>query len=333
MANQKISARTVLAGTGLISTPAVRAGSTTDYRIVDNLSATTDPGVGDDSGDGYHVGSRWFNTSAGRVWMCTDATLGAAVWKRQMVVDDNLAGLTDTVSARSNIGVGYGALRNRFYTFNDCVVAQPGGSEHWIHAWSGTGAIVNSVAVGSLNALGIVSLELGTTTTGSASVYSKPSSGAASSVKLGLGRARFAAKHAVHTLSDGTNTYTTRLGFIDSNSGESTDGVFFRYTDGVNAGKWQAVCRSNGTETTADTGITPVADTWHLFEIDVNADGTSVSFSIDSSVVATITTNIPTGAGRETGYGAMALKSAGTTSTSGGYIDYMEIEYLFTSSR
>ncbi|MFV4701614.1 hypothetical protein ACNJUI_21545, partial [Mycobacterium tuberculosis] len=92
------------------------------------------------------------------------------------------------------------------------------------------------------------------------------------------------AKHAVHTLSDGTNTYTTRLGFIDSNGGESTDGVFFRYTDGVNAGKWQAVCRSNGTETTADTGITPVADTWHLFEIDVNADGTSVSFSIDSSV-------------------------------------------------
>lgn len=80
MANQKISARTVLTGTGLISTPAVRAGSTTDYRIVDNLSATTDPGVGDDTVDGYHVGSRWFNASARRSWMCSDASTGAAVW-------------------------------------------------------------------------------------------------------------------------------------------------------------------------------------------------------------------------------------------------------------
>lgn len=333
MANQKISARTVLTGTGLISTPAVRAGSTTDYRIVDNLSATTDPGVGDDTGDGYHVGSRWFNTSAGRVWMCTDATLGAAVWKRQMVVDDNLAGLTDTVSARSSIGVGYGSLRNRFYAAIDFTVAQGVIGENWFFGWANGSAIITSVAVGSLNAAGVISLDLGTATNGNAYVASRPSSGVNNCIKLGIGRARFAAKHTIHTLSNGTDTYTTRLGFIDNNAGESTDGVFFRYTDGVNAGKWQAVCRSNGTETTADTGITPVADTWHLFEIDVNADGTSVSFSIDSSVVATITTNIPTGAGRETGYGAMALKSAGTTATSGGYLDYMEVEQLFTSAR
>ena len=81
MANQKISARTVLTGTGLISTPVARAGSTTNYRVVHNLSATTNPGVGDDSGDGYHAASMWFRTDTGALFVCLDASLGAAVWR------------------------------------------------------------------------------------------------------------------------------------------------------------------------------------------------------------------------------------------------------------
>jgi hypothetical protein len=67
--------------------------------------------------------------------------------------------------------------------------------------------------------------------------------------------------------------------------------------------------------------------------IDVNAAGTSAIFAVDGATVATITTNIPTGSGRELGYGAFALKSAGTTATSGGYVDYQEVEYLFTTAR
>jgi hypothetical protein len=82
MANQKISARTVLTGTGLISAPVVRAGSTTDYRRVDNLSATTNPTISDDSADGYHVGSLWMRSDNGRLFRCLDATAGAARWAR-----------------------------------------------------------------------------------------------------------------------------------------------------------------------------------------------------------------------------------------------------------
>lgn len=233
--------------------------------------------------------------------------------------------------AASDVGLGYGSPRNRFYAYTDCT--QAGGStftDHWATGYSGTGSqpfTVSSLA----GTLGVISLGLGTTTTGRASW-----TGGASlhSILMGQGQARFQSKFAIHVLSDGTNTYTTRLGFIDSLTGESTDGCFFRYTDGVNGGKWQAVCRSNNTETAVDTGVTPVADAFQRFEIIVNAAGTSVSFFIDGvQVGGAVTTNIPTGASRVTGYGAMGLKSAGTTSTSAGYIDYMEVEVLFTSAR
>jgi hypothetical protein len=47
----------------------------------DNLVATTDPGVGDDSADGYAVGSMWVNNSNGAVWEAVAVTLGTAQWR------------------------------------------------------------------------------------------------------------------------------------------------------------------------------------------------------------------------------------------------------------
>lgn len=40
------------------------------------------PGVNDDSGDGYSVGSVWIDTTADDAYICLDATSGAAVWKQ-----------------------------------------------------------------------------------------------------------------------------------------------------------------------------------------------------------------------------------------------------------
>ncbi len=41
---------------------------------------TTDPTTSDDSSAGFAVGSRWFNTTTSVEWICTDASIGAAVW-------------------------------------------------------------------------------------------------------------------------------------------------------------------------------------------------------------------------------------------------------------
>lgn len=47
---------------------------------LNNYTAVTDPGVGDDSADGYSSGSQWINTLTGDRFSCSDASLGAAVW-------------------------------------------------------------------------------------------------------------------------------------------------------------------------------------------------------------------------------------------------------------
>ncbi|MEE8484223.1 MAG: hypothetical protein V3S46_06455, partial [Nitrospinota bacterium] len=44
------------------------------------LDATAAPTVNDDSGSGYAVGSRWFNVTADKEYVCLDASSGAAVW-------------------------------------------------------------------------------------------------------------------------------------------------------------------------------------------------------------------------------------------------------------
>lgn len=56
-------------------------GDTTfNIAFLNNLQATADPAASNDSSQGYEVGSTWVNVSAGRAFVCVDASEGAAVW-------------------------------------------------------------------------------------------------------------------------------------------------------------------------------------------------------------------------------------------------------------
>lgn len=48
--------------------------------LINNLSATTNPGVGNDSTQSYEVGSVWINTTSGAIYICTSAVAGSATW-------------------------------------------------------------------------------------------------------------------------------------------------------------------------------------------------------------------------------------------------------------
>lgn len=48
--------------------------------IFNNISATTNPGVDDDSSAGYREMSIWINTSGPSVWICCDPSDGEAFW-------------------------------------------------------------------------------------------------------------------------------------------------------------------------------------------------------------------------------------------------------------
>lgn len=122
---------------------------------------------------------------------------------------------------------------------------------------------------------------------------------------------------SLEDLSNGTNRYEVRFGCsTDYGIGISDqNGVFFRYVDNVNGGRWQCVTRSGGVETATNSGIAVAADTAYKLEIHGNATGTSMGFYINGSLVATNTTNIPTITTMK-GIGSGIQKAAGSTSRS-----------------
>lgn len=177
---------------------------------------------------------------------------------------------------------------------------------------------------------GVCTVTPGTTSTGRA--YIGTFGAFNGCMKLGYGTFTFETDIYLDTLSDATDTYTIWIGCQDTTgSGNPTDGVFFRYTHGTNSGKFECVCRASNTETASDSAQTVAATTWYRLGFVVNAAATSVTFYIDGSSVATVTTNVP-GTGNNTATGCKIEKSAGTA-TRNLLIDYILVDYLLTTPR
>ena len=188
------------------------------------------------------------------------------------------------------------------------------------------GSIV--AASGETNHPGIITLSTLAVATNSAAIAS-----ALTAIRFSGGAARLVVIFRVPTLSDAVDTFTVRVGFCDATNAESTDGAFIRYTNGTNSGKFQFVTRNNSTETATDTGITVGLNTWYRVQIDVNAAGTSATCTINGTLVATNTTNIPTAAGRETGIVPGYIQKSLGTNPRTLDIDYFQTLLKFTTPR
>ena len=190
----------------------------------------------------------------------------------------------------------------------------------WATSQASGGSILQSGAVTNDTNIGVVGLYTGTGTTGRQALISH-----VDGIQFGNNEWTFETRANVQTLSDATNTYTARFGFMDASTGDPTDGHYFRYTHGTNSGKWQAVTRVNLVETATDTGKTATAMTngspMPRFKIIVDNSGTLVEFYMDDKKVATHTPSGFTGSSRLTGVGYSIIKSAGTT-TRPLFIDY-----------
>lgn len=155
-------------------------------------------------------------------------------------------------------------------------------------------------------------------------------------VRLGGGQAFYRWRGRFSALSDGTNTYGFRGGFISTTSGTApTNGVYLRYLS-TSSANWLLVTADNSSETVTDTGVA-VTTANQSVGFEVNAAGTSVqayrlSGGIWVPMGSAATTNIPTASGRETGYGHIIYRLVGTTArtvTS----DYQTARCRFTSLR
>jgi hypothetical protein len=214
----------------------------------------------------------------------------------------------------------------RVYFFEDFVATQL-----LVAATSGTAGAVNSASAtaGDATHPGIFTSNTGTDAAGRATLQFQNNA-----FRFGGGTYIIETLSQIPTLSDGTDIFTVRIGFGDVSNGESADAAFFRYTHSVNSGKFQAVTRSNNVETgsATDTGVTAAAGTWYKFKIEVAADGSGVDFYIDDTYVATNTTNIPLGAGRETG-GIFSIIKGGGTAARTLLHDWIKLEIMLTTSR
>ncbi len=178
--------------------------------------------------------------------------------------------------------------REHSYIHDECIYSGGNPFNGGVVPVTSNGSVANTN--GDIGHPGCVLLSTTTNAAGRAALYTNSASGP---IALSGGSIRFGVVAKLTTLSDGTNTYTARHGICDSATGDGNHGIFFRYTDGVNSGKWQLVGRDGTSETgVVDSGVT--ADTnWHTFEWEVNAAGTSCTFYIDGTSVGTVTTDLP----------------------------------------
>lgn len=178
---------------------------------------------------------------------------------------------------------------------------------------SGTGASNQNATYGqdaTNNALGVTQSDTGTTAAGRSGLGTV----AGAIIKPTLARLLCAFRLAIEAVSSPTETFTVRAGLGDFfvAGADGTNGLFFRYTDLVNGGKWQCVSRAGGADlTVVDSGVAPDLD-FHILEVDLNEAGTSCEFKIDGAVVATIASpNLP-GIANAMGAGFQIVKSVGT---------------------
>jgi hypothetical protein len=128
-------------------------------------------------------------------------------------------------------------------------------------------------------------------------------------------------------VTSNTNT-TIRMGFLDTTtSTDATDGAYFELP--ANSLDIVGKTASNGTRTTSATIATLTVNTWYRCRLEVNSNATQVNFYVynDSGTLLgsqSITTNIPTTTGKETGAGIIATNS-GTTATLLAYFDWMAV--------
>jgi len=202
-----------------------------------------------------------------------------------------------------------------------------GGSSEFSTSVSGTGAVISYTNDGGdANHPGVLQLNCGTTTTGFASIRN----GAAGTITPTDGKMLINIICKVNVISDGTDTYTLRIGIGTQVNADGSDAAFFRYTHSVNGGRWQTVTRHSSSETAKDAGGSAiVANTYYNLKIVSNAANSSYDFYLNNVLVQTHISDLPLAQVMVIG---SITKSAGTTARILG-LDMCQIIQEFNTSR
>ena len=137
-------------------------------------------------------------------------------------------------------------------------------------------------------------------------------------------------------LSSVGDRYIAYVGFIDNFDNNGTirsmvNGVYFSYSDNVNAGNWVLNCTAGGITTSVNTAIAAVTG-FNNFGVFVNEAGTLATFFINGVSVGTIATHIPISAG-QTCCPGIVLTNADSTTFPLWELDLFYMQYTLTTPR
>jgi len=166
---------------------------------------------------------------------------------------------------------------------------------NWWTSGSGASNDLNVSTTFQSSRPGVVTSSTGTTTSGYAQIFGNDASNPNKAMTVTKGYTEFNAMVYFDNLSDGTDTYTYKMGLVNaySSSTGQTEEVTIGYSSGINSGKWFLRTQAGSTITDVDSGITVVADTWYHIRW-VCYDGDKVHFWINGTYGGESTTNIPT---------------------------------------
>jgi hypothetical protein len=195
------------------------------------------------------------------------------------------------------------------------------GETNWTVTTAGGGGVAITVqATASSNNVGVIRLNSGTAAAGRASLHKGNIS-----YLIGAGFHYFETYVNIATLSTATDEYSLRIGWGDqTGAGDMVDGVYFEY-DRLNSVNWRIKTSNNSTRTATSTG-TAVATGWVKLAIEISGNGTRVDYFINGTNVGNITTNIPTGANRNTDLLLKIERSAATATRT------LDIDYIRTKT-
>lgn len=257
----------------------------------------------------------------------------SVVFSQRLIESNSKLTKSDAISIINEMYHNYFIYKNDF--LNTVTTSSPGNDVQATN--SGTGAATSTVATDGSGRVGLVRSTTGTTATGRTAVAT-----GGSAVRLAGGAWVYEQSFNITTTSTVTERFQLAIGFIDTyTAANQVDGVYFLYDEGgvstssTATGNWQSVTVSNSARTFNQNAQNPTAvvqGTWTTLRLEINAAGTECVFKVNGAIIGTHTSTIPTGAGRECGFGWLLIKSIGTTARTLD-VDYVSSICSLTTAR
>jgi hypothetical protein len=274
-------------------------------------------------------------TPQSQITLTTTGTSGAATLVGSTLnIPDYASGSSQTLLQKAALGYEY---YNDFLSTPTLSGTSDGAG--YIFFFSGTSAsVVASTAPGirASNQHGFIRPTTGSQSTGYAGLYG---GSGGNQFLLGGGAMTFTTSVLFNTLSTSTERYRVTIGYGDqATNAAEVNGIFFTYDEGGTANgttaspNWQCVTTAGSVRTLTTSTVAINNTAWCKLSIVINAGGTSVAFYIDNTLVATHTTNIPSGAAQLITPRVNISKTIGTISRFF-HMDYLYYAQTYTTTK